>query len=77
MFQQHRALIHTAALLQVEGPLQRVDGVSHVRARRFTKLDMPRQVIKQTGSRYRMRTTSGDEPHGDESPPMPKSHDFR
>jgi error-prone DNA polymerase len=40
MFQKHRALIHSSPLLQVEGPLQKVDGVLHVRARRFVPLDL-------------------------------------
>src|SRR6185295_18841367 len=43
MFQRHRSLIHTAALLLVEGPIQKVDGVIHVRARRFRQLELPRQ----------------------------------
>ena len=72
VFQQHRSLIHTAALLLIEGPLQKVDGVIHVRARRFRKLLLPRQPIALTGSGYRMRVTPEDEP-----PPTPKSHDFR
>jgi error-prone DNA polymerase len=72
MFQRHRATIHTAALLLVEGPLQIVDGVIHVRARRFTPLALPRQAITQTGSGYRMRVTPEDE-----EPVLPKSHDFR
>ena len=73
MFQRFRAVIHTAALLQIEGPLQKVDGVIHVRARRITPLALPQQVIKQTGSGYRMRTTS------EAAPPaaLPRSHDFR
>jgi len=88
IFQRHRALIHTAALLQLEGPLQKVDGVNHVRARRFTKLEIPRQVITQTGNGYRMRTTAQRRPEpaqnnqqpNDKRPadsPLPKSHDFR
>jgi error-prone DNA polymerase len=72
MFQKHRALIHTAALLLVEGPLQKVDGVIHVRARRFRPLEIPRQAVGLTGRGYRMRVTPGDE-----GAPMPKSHDFR
>ncbi len=39
MFQKHRALIHGAGLLLIEGPLQNQDGVIHVRARRFERLD--------------------------------------
>jgi error-prone DNA polymerase len=41
LFRQHRVLIHTATLLLVEGPLQKVDGVVHVRARRFRRLELP------------------------------------
>ncbi len=72
MFQRYRAVIHTAALLLVEGPLQKVDGVSHVRARRLRALAIPQQPIGLTGSGYRMRVTPEDEP-----PPTPPSHDFR
>ena len=40
MFQRHRALLHSSHLLLVEGPLQKVDGVIHVRARRFVPLSI-------------------------------------
>ncbi|MGH7786267.1 MAG: error-prone DNA polymerase [Candidatus Binatia bacterium] len=73
MFQRHRAVIHTASLLMVEGPLQIQDGVIHIRARRFTPLALPQQTITQSGSGYRMRVT----PEEDEAPALPKSHDFR
>jgi error-prone DNA polymerase len=72
MFQRHRALIHTAALLLIEGPLQRVDDVIHVRARRVRALALPQHAIRQSGGGYRMRTTADDD-----APPTPKSHDFR
>jgi error-prone DNA polymerase len=73
VFERHRSLIHTAALLLVEGPVQRIDDVVHVRARRFTPLRLPEQRIAQSGHGYRMRVTPEDEP----PPPLPKSHDFR
>ena len=38
-FHRHRALIHGAGLLLIEGPLQNQEGVIHVRARRFERLD--------------------------------------
>jgi len=38
MFQKHRAIVQTAGLLIVEGPVQNQDGVVHVRARRFEKI---------------------------------------
>lgn len=75
MFQRHRAVIHTASLLMVEGPLQIQDGVIHIRARRFTTLALPQQTITQSGSGYRMRVTPHDDE--DEPPALPKSHDFR
>lgn len=71
LFQRHRSIIHTASILQVEGPLQRVDDVIHIRARRFIPLQLPAQVITQTGHGYRMRVTP------EEEPALPKSHDFR
>jgi error-prone DNA polymerase len=42
LFQEHRALIHTAPILLVEGPLQVEGGVIHVHARRFRALALPR-----------------------------------
>jgi error-prone DNA polymerase len=39
MFQRHRALVQSAGILLVEGPVQNQDGVIHVRARRFESLD--------------------------------------
>jgi error-prone DNA polymerase len=71
MFERHRTVIHTAPLLLVEGPLQIVDGVIHVRARRFERLELPEQAIRQKGRGYRLRTTPEDKPA------LPKSHDFR
>ncbi len=40
VFQRHRVVIHTSPLLQVEGRLQKVDGVIHVRARRFVPIGL-------------------------------------
>jgi error-prone DNA polymerase len=41
LFERHRVLLSRAALLQVEGPLQKVEGVIHIRARRFRELTLP------------------------------------
>jgi len=71
VFEHYRALIHTAALLEVEGPLQQVDGVIHVLARRLHERKLPGQTITQTGHGYRMRTTAEDAPAV-----LPPSHDF-
>ncbi len=73
LFERHRALIHRASLLEVEGPLQVVDGVIHVRARRFRELELPSRSILQRGHGYRMRVI----PEDDDRRKLPKSHDFR
>jgi error-prone DNA polymerase len=39
LFQKHRALLQTSGLLVVEGPIQNQEGVIHVRAQRFERLD--------------------------------------
>ena len=44
VFERHRLLLHTAPLLVVEGPVQNVDGVIHVRGRRFEALPLPGQT---------------------------------
>jgi error-prone DNA polymerase len=38
VFQANRTVLHRAQILMVEGPLQKQDGVIHVRARRFKEL---------------------------------------
>src|SRR5216683_2085068 len=43
-FQQNRTLLHRAALLIAEGPLQKQDGGIHVRARRFAELKISGSV---------------------------------
>ncbi len=80
VFRQYRSLIHTAALLQIEGPLQKVDGVIHVLARRMQELKLPQQTIRQSGSGYRMRVmpqANNEHPNTRHPVPLPKSHDFR
>jgi error-prone DNA polymerase len=57
LFQQHRVLIHTAALLLVEGPLQKIDGVVHVAARRFRPLEGVCGVRWNRYGRRRTETT--------------------
>ena len=41
LFEAHRTVLQRAQILLVEGPLQKQDGVIHVRARRFTELKTP------------------------------------
>lgn len=82
MFQRHRTILHTASLLQVEGPVQIVDDVIHVRARKFVPLSLPNTEVKQRGHGYRMRVTpeekrQAEEEEKAEKPALPKSHDFR
>jgi error-prone DNA polymerase len=44
VFEKHRALLHSAPILLVEGPLQNVDGVIHVRGRRFEEIPVATAV---------------------------------
>ena len=39
MFHRHRAVVQSSGILLVEGPVQSQDGVIHVRARRFERID--------------------------------------
>ena len=39
-FQANRTVLHRAQILMVEGPLQKQDGVIHIRGRRFTEVKM-------------------------------------
>jgi error-prone DNA polymerase len=41
LYQRWRAVLNTSPLLEVAGRLERVDGVTHVRAIRFRRLDAP------------------------------------
>ena len=41
VYERVRVLLNTTPILVVEGRLQRVDGVTHVRAREFTRVDVP------------------------------------
>jgi error-prone DNA polymerase len=40
VFEKHRALLHGAPILLIEGPLESVDGVIHVRGQRFEALPL-------------------------------------
>jgi hypothetical protein len=64
VFQRHRTVIHAAEILEIEGPIQNVDGVIHVRARRFASL----RVTNVTPA-----TAEVSAPRG----ALPPSHDFR
>ncbi len=65
-----RVPLHQASLLEIAGPLQRVDGVIHVRAREIVPVDL-RPVRPPGGGRA--RPTRSD----DRKPKMPRSHDYR
>ncbi len=40
VFEKHRALLHTSPILLVEGPVENVDGVIHVRGERFEAIPL-------------------------------------
>jgi error-prone DNA polymerase len=69
LFRQYRAVVHTAALLLVEGPVQKVEDVIHVRARRLQPLQVHRRPIDLRGQGYRMRVDPGREANHDLPPP--------
>ncbi len=50
-FQRHRALLQTAGILEVEGPIQVQDGVIHVRGQRFRSLDGEIPRLEREGAR--------------------------
>lgn len=73
-----RVPLHQAALLEIAGPLQRVDGVLHVRAREVLPLDLSGAALS-TG---RDRRHGADAPRrrsgpDDRKPKLPRSHDYR
>jgi error-prone DNA polymerase len=39
LYERARVVLNTSPLLEVEGRLERVDGVTHVRAERFRRLE--------------------------------------
>ena len=73
-----RVPLHQASLLEIAGPLQRVDGVIHVRARELLPLDLSearRPVVAKPGSENpTSESGSGPRPR---KPKMPRSHDYR
>jgi error-prone DNA polymerase len=44
LYERWRLVLNTSPLLEVEGPLERMDGVTHVRAVRFRRLDAPEGI---------------------------------
>ena len=50
LFHRHRALLHRATMLMVEGVLQKLDGVINMRGHRFAelRLDAPRSQARTT-----------------------------
>ena len=44
LYERARVVLNTSPLLEVEGRLERVDGVTHVRAARFRRLEAPAEV---------------------------------
>jgi error-prone DNA polymerase len=71
VFQRNRSVIHTSPLLQVEGRLQKVDGVIHVRAQRFVPIGLHETELM---SKEDLRDTTYQEASEET---LPKGHDFR
>jgi error-prone DNA polymerase len=45
VFHRHRTFLHSSRILLIEGSLQKVDGVIHLRARRFVPLGIPETTV--------------------------------
>ncbi|CAM9928123.1 unnamed protein product [Discosporangium mesarthrocarpum] len=65
-----RVPLHQASLLEIAGPLQRVDGVIHVRAKEIVPVDPSEARRSPPG---RTKTPNRDT----RKPKMPRSHDYR
>ena len=71
-----RVPLHQASLLEIAGPLQRVDGVIHVRARELKPLDLGEARRPIPAMPTNEEQPSGSEPRP-RKPKMPRSHDYR
>jgi error-prone DNA polymerase len=47
IFKKYRAVLHTSAVLQIEGPLQNVDGVIHVRAQHLQPVSLQTATLPE------------------------------
>jgi len=65
-----RVPLHQASLLEIAGPLQRVDGVIHVRAKQIVPVDLRPVRVPGSGPSRTSRTVS-------RKPKLPRSHDYR
>jgi len=72
-----RVPLHQAALLEIEGPLQRVEGVLHVRAREVLPLDLSGAPADRTQSRTGRATSAQPKRQERRKPKLPPSHDYR
>ena len=65
-----RIPLHQASLLEIAGPLQRVEGVIHVRAREIAPVDL-------SGARVPDTEPAASPKRDTRKPKMPRSHDYR
>ncbi|MBB83413.1 MAG: error-prone DNA polymerase [Deltaproteobacteria bacterium] len=65
-----RIPLHQASLLEIAGPLQRVEGVIHVRAREIAPVDLSGARVPDTGPAASPKRDT-------RKPKMPRSHDYR
>ncbi|MEM9175701.1 MAG: DNA polymerase III subunit alpha [Myxococcota bacterium] len=65
-----RVPLHQASLLEVAGPIQRVEGVIHVRAKEIVPVDLSEARLPSPGRSAPPRRDA-------RKPKMPRSHDYR
>jgi error-prone DNA polymerase len=75
LFRRFRVPLHTAPLLEIEGPIQNVDGVIHVRVRRLAPLALD-EVSRPPPTPRNTPNTPEPDPAAARSA-LPRSHDYR
>jgi error-prone DNA polymerase len=73
VFRRFRVALHTASLVEIEGPVQNVDGVVHVRVRRLAPLALAEPVAAPAPQSYDAFGPDAMDPFAD----LPDSHDYR
>jgi error-prone DNA polymerase len=71
-FRRFRVALHTAALVEIEGPVQNVDSVLHVRVKRLVPL-----AIATSADAAPARRHDRSDPTPQEWAALPDSHDYR
>jgi error-prone DNA polymerase len=75
-YRRFRVVLHTAPLVEIEGPVQNVDGVVHVRVERLVPLDVAAASTSSVVPPAKAWDAFAGEPKLDWGA-LPDSHDYR